>query len=138
MSERESFEARAAQKLRLPVEIIRSARNGDGYLHAFDSMSVMQPLNGWWEWWQASREALKDGQVGDGWIACAHRMPERGGQYCVWNGSHVGLVTYLFGSFQCLAPEKITHWQNHPSPPSHQPIDTTSQQYESLSKGESQ
>lgn len=65
MSERDQFEARAAEKLRLPVEVIQSARNGDRYLHAFDSMNVMQPLNGWWDWWQASREALKAEQGED-------------------------------------------------------------------------
>ncbi|WAH52562.1 hypothetical protein LMA04_00435 [Pseudescherichia vulneris] len=57
MSERDQFEARATEKLRLPVEVIQSARNGDRYLHAFDSMNVMQPLNGWWDWWQTTHKA---------------------------------------------------------------------------------
>ncbi|WP_394372236.1 DUF551 domain-containing protein [Franconibacter helveticus] len=30
-----------------------------------------------------------------------------------------------------------THWMPLPTPPSNHPIDTTSQQYEALSKGES-
>lgn len=86
--------------------------------------------------WQASREALKAEQEG-AWIACSERMPEHFGQFSVWNGKHVGLVTFLFGSFQCLNPEQITHWQLAPTPPSQpHPIDTTSQQYETLAKGE--
>lgn len=117
MSEREQFEARAAEKLRLPVEVIQSARNGESYLHAFDSMNVMQPLNGWWDWWQASREALKaekgedsellarakklEQDVGgilhrikpgavDGWISCADRMPEVEDKYITFSSYGVG------------------------------------------------
>lgn len=58
-----------------------------------------------WEAWQASREALKAEQaVSDAWIACADRM------------------------------SNPTHWLPLPAPPSYHPIDTTSQQYEALSK----
>lgn len=55
---RKAFEKYAADRLGLPLEMISDARNGDRYMHAFDSMSVMQPINGWWTLWQASREAL--------------------------------------------------------------------------------
>ena len=145
MSEREQFEARAAEKLRLPVEFIQSAWNGDSYLHAFDSMNVMQPLNGWWDWWQASREALNAEQGEDGWIACADRMPEEGGRYwcyveeqnslgkshyqwnCSWNGDE--------WSGEALSG-RVTHWMPLPSPPAaNHPIDTTPNQYDALGKG---
>lgn len=58
MSNREEFEYEAGQELKLPVSIIKQARMGDGYDHAFDSMSVMQPLSQWWHWWQAGREGM--------------------------------------------------------------------------------
>ena len=77
MSERDQFEARAAEKLRLPIKLIQSARDGDRYLHAFDSMNVMQPLNGWWGWWQASREALKAEQEGDSELLASAKKLER-------------------------------------------------------------
>lgn len=56
---RKAFEQYAADRLGLPLEMISDARNGDRYMHAFDSMSVMQPLNGWWTLWQASRAAIE-------------------------------------------------------------------------------
>lgn len=56
---RKAFEQYAADRLGLPLEMITDARNGDRYMHAFDSMSVMQPLNGWWTLWQASRAAIE-------------------------------------------------------------------------------
>lgn len=59
MMSREKFEEYAAGRLGLPIEMIFDARNGDRYLHAFDSMNVMQPLNGWWAIWQASRAAIE-------------------------------------------------------------------------------
>lgn len=59
MMSRERFEEYAAGRLGLPIEMIFDARNGDRYLHAFDSMNVMQPLNGWWSIWQASRAAIE-------------------------------------------------------------------------------
>lgn len=128
MSERESFEARAAQKLRLPVEIISSARNGDGYLHAFDSMSVMQPLNGWWEWWQASREALKADPVDAGWIACSERMPDEGAEvYIFCDGEWVLEAQYREGDFYDVVRDGseifetvsrcVSHWQLRPQRP---------------------
>ncbi|WP_225761035.1 hypothetical protein [Citrobacter sp. Marseille-Q3906] len=58
MSNREEFEYEAGQELKLPVSIIKQARMGGGYDHAFDSMNVMQPLNQWWHWWQAGREGM--------------------------------------------------------------------------------
>lgn len=58
MKSREQFEKYAADRLGIPVGMIFDARNGGRYLHAFDSMNVMQPLNGWWGIWQASREAI--------------------------------------------------------------------------------
>lgn len=59
MTSREQFEKYAADRLGLPIEMIFGARNGDRYLHAFDSMNIMQPLNGWWTIWQASRAAIE-------------------------------------------------------------------------------
>ncbi|WP_320728228.1 hypothetical protein [Enterobacter ludwigii] len=56
---RKAFEKYAADRLGLPLEMISDARNGDRYMHAFDSMNVMQPLNGWWTLWQASRAAIE-------------------------------------------------------------------------------
>lgn len=58
MNNREEFEYEAGQELRLSVSIIKQARKGDGYDYAFDSMSIMQPLNMWWHWWQAGREGM--------------------------------------------------------------------------------
>lgn len=59
MSSREEFEYEAGKALSLPVSIIEQARKGDRYDHDFDSMSLMQPLNGWWHWWQAGRAGLE-------------------------------------------------------------------------------
>ncbi|WP_226859426.1 MULTISPECIES: hypothetical protein [Enterobacter] len=56
---RKQFEQYAAGRLGLPLEMISDARNGDRYMHAFDSMSVMQPINGWWTLWQESRSAIE-------------------------------------------------------------------------------
>ncbi len=55
---RKQFEYEAGKALCLPTSIIELARKGDGYDHAFDSMNIMQPLSGWWYWWQASRESI--------------------------------------------------------------------------------
>lgn len=142
MSERESFEARAAQKLRLPVEIISSARNGDGYLHAFDSMSVMQPLNGWWEWWQASREALKDEQGYPERLPCSVLI-EPGLRF--GKGVKTQLVLdalqrrdAYYAEREAMTPEQRAEQDEAiRSILNLNPIDTTSQQYEALSKGES-
>lgn len=56
---RSQFEYEAGKALNLPTSIIELARKGDGYDHAFDSMNIMQPLNGWWVWWKASRAAIE-------------------------------------------------------------------------------
>ena len=58
MTSREQFEYEAGKALCLPTSIIELARKGDGYDHAYDSMNIMQPLNGWWHWWKKSRESL--------------------------------------------------------------------------------
>lgn len=55
---RGQFEYEAGQALCLPTSIIELARKGEGYDHAFDSMNIMQPLNGWWAWWKKSRAAI--------------------------------------------------------------------------------
>jgi hypothetical protein len=55
---REQFEYEAGQALCLPTSIIELARKGDGYDHAFDSMNILQPLNGWWAWWKNSRASI--------------------------------------------------------------------------------
>ncbi|HFP9303731.1 TPA: DUF551 domain-containing protein [Raoultella planticola] len=51
------------------------------------------------------------------WIPVSERMPEKNGTYQVWNGKHVGAVPFLFGSFQCLNPEQVTHWMPTAKPP---------------------
>ncbi|MDR7875861.1 hypothetical protein, partial [Yersinia mollaretii] len=56
---RKQFEYEAGKTLCLPTSIIELARKGDGYDHAFDGMNIMHPLNGWWHWWQASRESIE-------------------------------------------------------------------------------
>ncbi|MFP2385830.1 hypothetical protein [Enterobacter ludwigii] len=56
---RKQFEYEAGMALCLPTSIIELARNGDGYDHAYDSQSIMQPLNGWWHWWKKSRVAIE-------------------------------------------------------------------------------
>lgn len=56
---RKQFEYEAGKALNLPTSIIELARKGDGYDHAFDSMNIMQPLNGWWAWWKKSRAAIE-------------------------------------------------------------------------------
>lgn len=55
---RSEFEAYAANRLGMPLQMIIDARKGERYDHAFDSMNVMQPLTSWWTIWQASRKAL--------------------------------------------------------------------------------
>lgn len=56
---RKAFEQYAADRLGLTLEMISDARNGDRYKHSFDRASIMQPLNGWWILWQASRAAIE-------------------------------------------------------------------------------
>ncbi|HDL6628286.1 TPA: hypothetical protein ACGE8L_001657 [Yersinia enterocolitica] len=56
---RKQFEYEAGKALCLPTSIIELARKGDGYDHAFDSMNIMHPLNGWWHFWKASRESIE-------------------------------------------------------------------------------
>lgn len=56
---RKAFEQYSADMLGLPLEMISDARDGDRYRHSFDRASIMQPLNGWWVLWQASRAAIE-------------------------------------------------------------------------------
>ncbi len=56
---RKQFEYEAGKALCLPTSIIELARKCDGYDHAFDSMNIMHPLNGWWHWWKLSRGSLE-------------------------------------------------------------------------------
>ncbi|ENY7401380.1 hypothetical protein ACU75N_003271 [Yersinia enterocolitica] len=56
---RKQFEYEAGKALCLPTSIVELARKGDGYDHAFDSMNIMHPLNGWWHWWKAGRESIE-------------------------------------------------------------------------------
>lgn len=162
MSDRDQFEARAAEKLRLPVEVIQSARNGESYLHAFDSMNVMQPLNGWWDWWQASREALKaeqgedsellarakklEQEVGD--IADRLKQPEDDGfmfipaayLYAIWTpGSKApSYTTDASSAFDCAKEgwpvDEYVKLERLQDAMNH-PIDTTPNQYDALGKG---
>ncbi|HGV3451933.1 TPA: hypothetical protein ACNGYZ_004236 [Raoultella planticola] len=55
--------------------------------------------------------------IPDRWIPVSERMPGGSGTYQVWNGKHVGAVPFLFGSFQCLNPEQVTHWMPTAKPP---------------------
>lgn len=136
MSEREQFEARAAEKLRLPVEVIQSARNGDRYLHAFDSMNVMQPLNGWWDWWQASREALKAEQTPDDGFMCVpvadlyELQLKSGSPYCYTPSSSEahGWAKEGYPIREYVLLDRLQDAMNHP-------IDTTPNQYDALGKG---
>lgn len=68
MSERDQFEAWFSSSF--PTIHRMFERSGDGYL--------LPSTDAMWKSWQASREALKAEQGGDGWIACADRMPEIG------------------------------------------------------------
>ncbi|MEX0563129.1 DUF551 domain-containing protein [Raoultella terrigena] len=52
-----------------------------------------------------------------GWIPVSERLPEKNGTYQVWNGKHVGAEPFLFGSFQRLNPEQVTHWMPTAKPP---------------------
>ncbi|WKL60381.1 hypothetical protein QZN18_20565 [Klebsiella variicola] len=52
---RDKFEKEAAEILKLPERVIRSARDGDDYDHIYESDNVMQPLSWWWFWWKMSR-----------------------------------------------------------------------------------
>ena len=137
MSERDRFEAWFSEDGKYPHAVKRS---GEGYLLA--------AANSQWEAWQASREALKDEQVCDGWIACAHRMPNEGDLVTVCDhGIDVYPAVFSNGEFYEYSDRIIieestrmsnpTHWMPLPAPPSYHPIDTASQQYEALSKGES-
>ena len=71
--------------------------------------------------WNACRAAML--QAGNSpvipgrWIPVSERMPEKNGTYQVWNGKHVGAVPFLFGSFQCLNSEQVTHWMPTAKPP---------------------
>jgi hypothetical protein len=56
---RKAFEQYSADMLGLPLEMISDARDGDRYRHSFDRASIMQPLNGWWILWKASRAAIE-------------------------------------------------------------------------------
>lgn len=148
MSERDSFEAwweRAHNNGNPPRFGWQHWRSGDGYLVDDDDEEFQ-----WrWEAWQASREALKDEQVGDGWIACADRMPEIEDRVLVVTyGKYVSAARYTqwegAKTAKGRAPRfedlrgivyNVTHWMPLPSPPAvNHPIDTTSQQYEALSK----
>lgn len=149
MSERDQFEAwweRAHNNGKLPRFGWQHWRSGDGYLVDDDETEFQ-----WrWEAWQASREALKDEQpVTDAWISCADRMPNEGDLVTVCDhGIDVYPAVFSNGEFyeysdrimieESTRMSNPTHWMRLPSPPSQpHPIDTTSQQYEALSKGES-
>ncbi|WP_261369596.1 hypothetical protein [Yersinia bercovieri] len=78
---RKQFEYEAGKALCLPTSIIELARKGDGYDHAFDSMNIMHPLNGWWHWWKLSRERIEV------------ELPTRNADAYTerdWDGNHAG------------------------------------------------
>ena len=147
MSDRDQFEAAwiaANSDSNEKAEIVRNALlniwrdNGSGGGAYFDSFVMMA-----WTWWQASREALKAEQEG-AWIACSERMPEVCANVIVTDGQDTGFMWYCsdgrWDSWHSgdSVSGNVTHWQPLPAPPSQpHPIDTTSQQYETLAKGES-
>lgn len=142
MSEREQFEAWFSDGGKYPHAVERS---GEGYVFA--------AANSQWEAWQASREALKAEQAGDGWIACADRMPENGVKvlcfpegdepiHAIFNGQlWLQDVSWSVSPdpIDNVIPTNVTHWMPLPSPPAtNHPIDTTPNQYDALGKGERQ
>lgn len=66
---------------------------------------------------QPQNEPQNIPEIIPGWIPVSERMPKDSGTYQVWNGNHVGAVPFLFGSFQCLNPEQVTHWMPTAKPP---------------------
>lgn len=87
---------------------------------------------------------------GDGWIACADRMPETGIKvlcfperdepiHAIFNGQ-LWLQDVSWGTSaepidNVILPD-VTHWMPLPSPPAiNHPIDTTPNQYDALGKG---
>lgn len=92
---RKQFEYEAGKALCLPTAIIELARKGDGYDHAFDSMNIMQPLNGWWHWWQSSRASIAV-ELPD-FCECCYSEEEKGlvdsvVEYCAEALSSAGLT----------------------------------------------
>lgn len=100
MSNREEFEYEAGQELKLPVSIIKQARMGDGYDHAFDSMNVMQPLNQWWHWWQAGREGM-DKKLTDMAVQLANAESK-----CM----ELAAVVAENAALKTAAKETLAHW----------------------------
>ncbi|MCK1966817.1 DUF551 domain-containing protein [Franconibacter sp. IITDAS19] len=137
MSDREQFEAWFQPRQ------VAMKKNGIGLI------SINRLKQRQWEAWQASREALKAEQGEGGWIACADRMPNEGDLVTVCDhGIDVYPAVFSSGEFYEYSDRIIieestrmsnpTHWMPLPAPPAvNQPIDTTSQQYEALSNGES-
>ncbi|HGE9142178.1 TPA: hypothetical protein ACGBQ6_004512 [Yersinia enterocolitica] len=85
---RKQFEYEAGKTLCLPTSIIELARKGDGYDHAFDSMNIMHPLNGWWHWWKASRESIEV------------ELPEKVFEECEFDRGHNFGIDYCIVSLE--------------------------------------
>lgn len=139
MSDREQFEAWWEEWFgEAPMSGWVNLRTDSGY--SAEEIDIQ------WDAWQASREALKAEQEG-AWIACSERMPEDRDAVIVcdhwidiYPAVFIGGVFYEYGEGLIENACRIsnpTHWQPLPAPPSQpHPIDTTSQQYETLAKGE--
>ncbi|HBM2960937.1 TPA: DUF551 domain-containing protein [Klebsiella michiganensis] len=129
-------------ELRLAFEAAER-ESGDGFnLHKYGIGYADDETQGRWDTWLACRAAMLQSRssiqpapeldfepntaearsgnspvIPGRWIPVSERMPEKNGTYQVWNGKHVGAVPFLFGSFQCLNPEQVTHWMPTAKPP---------------------
>lgn len=85
-------------------------------MYAVDAVAAIAEVRGWNAFRAATLQAGNSPVIPE-WIPVSERMPEKNGTYQVWNGEHVGAVPFLFGSFQCLNPEQVTHWMPTAKPP---------------------
>lgn len=141
MSDRDQFEAWWEKEWcgEAPMDGWGSLRESDGY--------ICEDINAQWEAWQASREALKAERVDDSTVWYLVSWSADGGRF---GSVEIGIpnkwrqgdaekvrakikeINHISGKVIIISISEI-----EPSPPSTHPIDTTSQQYEALSKGES-
>lgn len=105
----------------------------------YDGASCSEPLFWAWRGWQAkaSREALKAEQRGDGFmfvpVADLYELLHKGGEAYSYTSSASDAVYWVKEGYtvrEYVLLDRLQDAINHP-------IDTTSQQYEALSKGES-
>lgn len=165
MSERDQFEAwweRVHNNGNPPRFGWQHWRSGDGYLVDDDETEFQ-----WrWEAWQASREALEaereatvpgltvwygsmpESNGKTNWTASLHRKDDPVKGFTIDRSEYPDRVRYEADRMRWLIgelpdePDILAYDENkrsgYSAPPSHpHPIDTTSQQYETLAKGES-